>query len=86
MSLQGSSKLEHRVFRVSRNEIHLNVIQVGHSLEHCLAVYYYQNKKWSVTIYAHSLTIDELNLIHSFVPVKGRQYKKEEETKELVYC
>lgn len=81
--MTGSKTLKSRVYRITSNEIHLVVIQKGHTGEHTLAIYDYYNKGWTVRVYAHSLTKDELNLIHSSFPVKGRQYLKEEETQEL---
>lgn len=79
----GSPNLKSRIFRVASNEIHLSVIRRGHSGEECLAIYDYYNKGWTVRIYAHSLSKEELDLVHSSFPVKGRQYKREEETQEL---
>jgi len=80
----GSKKMKHRVFRVSPIEIRLHVLKKGFSSDECIAVYYKNSDGWAVSTYSHSFTKEELNFICSCFPVKGRQYKKEEETAELV--
>lgn len=79
----GSAELKSRVFRMESNQVHLVVIQKGHTSEHTLAIYDYYNKQWTVRIYAHSLSKEELDLIQSSFPVKGRQYPSEEESQKL---
>ncbi len=77
-----NGKIKHRVFRVSKNEIQLNVIGRNSFCETGLAIYHRRNHKdeWKVVIYGNDITIEVLELIHSYIPSKGRQYKAEEQT------
>ena len=80
-----NGKIKHRVFRVSKNIIRLNVIGKNSFCENTLAIYYRRNHKdeWKVIIYSNDITMETLELIHSYIPSKGRQYKTEEQTTSL---
>jgi len=81
-----NGKLKHRVFRVSQNEIRLNVIATHGFFEECLAIYHRRNHKdeWKVSFFDSSpITMEVLEMIHSYMPAKGRHYQPQEKVRAL---